>query len=141
MHSIIGAMTVAAGHQDLVLFLIQHGATIDRYGGFGLSPLVTAVHLVELLRQNGADSGFRCHRNMNALKLAAKKELKDVVDITWTRSRSQLPIHLSSARQDEKPRGRVPITVLPEHATPEDIESLRRSSSTAYGVITPGLRT
>lgn len=80
------AMAVAARHQDLVLFLIQHGATIDRYGGFGLSPLMIAVHDRPRPYRIGRASAakWRGSRNqmfMNALELAAKKEFKDVVGI------------------------------------------------------------
>lgn len=74
------AMAVAARHQDLVLFLIQHGATIDRYGGFGLSPLMIAVHDRPRPYRIGRASAAEW-RGLNALELAAKKEFKDVVDI------------------------------------------------------------
>ena len=119
-------MAVAAGHRDLILFLIQHGATIDRYIGFGLSPLMAAVQvdrtdLVELPLQNSADPGFRYYRNMNALELTAKKEPKDVVVYYLDMEQiptANLPIPRSPGRKTRSVRAYYCSAVLSDHAIP-----------------------
>lgn len=128
-------MAVAAGHRDLILFLIQHGATIDRYIGFGLSPLMAAVQvdrtdLVELLLQNSADPGFRCYCNMNALELTAKKRAQRCGGILLGHGADPNCQSTYSALARTKNQECACLLLfccsLKSCYTPEDIESLRR---------------
>lgn len=99
---------------------------------------VNRIDLVNLLLQNGADCGFRSYWKMNALELAAQKNLKDVVRIllghgadpncqstypalAWTRNADVMKMLLAYGANPRYLRYKAPPVHLPGHALPQRI--------------------
>ena len=70
-------ITIRRDREDMVLFLLENGADIDRVDGVGWTPLMEAImddmtSLVKLLVEKGADLSIANARGVTAPMLAQK---------------------------------------------------------------------